>query len=90
MNKTQFVEAVAKKAELNKKEAEAAVNAMMAVVADELKAGNKVQLIGFGNFEVKDVAAREGRNPKTGEVVSVPACKYLAFVSAKAIKENLN
>lgn len=90
MNKTQFVEAVAKKAELNKKEAEAAVNAMMAVVADELKAGNKVQLIGFGTFEVKARAARSGRNPKTGETITIAASKAPTFSAGKALKDSVN
>ena len=90
MNKTQFVEAVAKKAELNKKEAEAAVNAMMAVVADELKAGNKVQLIGFGTFEVKTRAARSGRNPKTGETITIAASKAPTFSAGKALKDSVN
>ena len=61
-----------------------------AAIIESLKAGEKVQLSGFGTFEVRERAERKGRNPKTGEVVTVPACKYLAFVSAKAVKETLN
>ena len=90
MNKTQFVEAVAQKAGMNKKEAEAAVNAMTAVVADALKAGEKVQLVGFGTFEVKARAARTGRNPKTGEAVEIPASKYVAFTAGSTLKDKVN
>ena len=90
MNKTQFVEAVAKKAEISKKDAEAAVNAMTAVVAETLKAGDKVQLIGFGTFEVKARAARTGRNPKTGETIEIAACKKPSFTASKALKDAVN
>ena len=90
MNKTQFVEAVAKKAEISKKDAEAAVNAMTAVVAETLKAGDKVQLIGFGTFEVKARAARTGRNPKTGEAMTIAASKTPAFAAGKALKDAIN
>ena len=90
MNKTQFVEAVAQKSGLNKREAEAAVNAMTAVIADELKAGNKVQLIGFGTFEVKARAARNGRNPKTGETITIAASKSPSFSAGKALKDSVN
>ena len=90
MNKTQFVEAVAQKSGLNKKEAEVAVNAMTAVIADTLKAGDKVQLIGFGTFEVKTRAARSGRNPKTGETITIAASKHPAFSAGKAFKDSVN
>jgi len=90
MNKTQFVEAVAQKAGISKREAEAAVNAMTAVVADTLKAGDKVQLIGFGTFEVKARAARSGRNPKTGETIQIAASKTPAFSAGKALKDAVN
>ena len=90
MNKTQFVDAVAQKAGITKKEAEAAVNAMTAVVADTLKAGDKVQLIGFGTFEVKTRAARSGRNPKTGETIEIAASKTPAFTAGKAFKDAVN
>ena len=90
MNKTQFVEAVAQKAGMNKKEAEAAVNAMTAVVADALKAGEKVQLVGFGTFEVKARAARTGRNPKTGEAITIAASKNPSFSAGKALKDSIN
>ena len=90
MNKTQFVEAVAQKSNLTKKDAEAAVNAMTAVVADALKAGDKVQLVGFGTFEVKSRAARTGRNPKTGETITIAASKAPAFAAGKALKDAVN
>ena len=90
MNKTQFVDAVAQKAGMSKREAEAAVNAMTAVVADALKAGDKVQLIGFGTFEVKARAARNGRNPKTGETITIAASKAPTFSAGKALKDAVN
>lgn len=90
MNKTQFVEAVAQKAGMTKREAEEAVNAMTAVVADTLKAGDKVQLIGFGTFDVKESAAREGRNPRTGETIKIAAAKKPAFAASKALKDAIN
>ena len=90
MNKTQLIEAVAAKANLTKKDAEAAVNAVTAAVADALKAGDKVQLVGFGTFEVKERAAREGRNPKTGEKITIAASKHPAFTAGKALKDSVN
>ena len=90
MNKTQFIDAVAQKAGMSKREAEAAVNAMTAVIADELKAGEKVQLIGFGTFEVKARAARSGRNPKTGETITIAASKAPTFSAGKALKDAVN
>ena len=90
MNKTDLVNVVAAEAEISKKAAEAAVNATFAAIANALKNGDKVQLIGFGNFEVKDVAAREGRNPQTGAAISIPASKKAAFSASKALKDQLN
>ena len=90
MNKTQFVDAVAQKSGLNKKEAEAAVNAMTAVVAEALKAGDKVQLVGFGTFEVKAREERTGRNPKTGETITIAASKHPTFAAGKALKDSVN
>ena len=90
MNKTQFVEAVAAKADLKKKDAEAAVNAVIAVIEDALKAGDKVQLIGFGTFEVKERGARACRNPRTGETIQVAASKAPAFAAGKAFKDAVN
>ena len=69
MNKTEFIAAVAEKAEISKKDSEKALKAFVDVVAEQLKAGDKVQLVGFGTFEVSERAAREGRNPQTGEKI---------------------
>lgn len=90
MNKTELVAAVAEKAGLTKKQAEAAVAAFTASVEDALKAGEKVQLIGFGTFEVKAMAARTCRNPKTGETMQVAASKAPAFKAGAALKNAVN
>ncbi|MBQ9152046.1 MAG: HU family DNA-binding protein [Clostridia bacterium] len=90
MNKSQLIKSVAEKSELSQKQVSEALSLIEATLIESLKAGEKVQLSGFGTFEVRERAERKGRNPKTGEVVTVPACKYLAFVSAKAVKETLN
>ncbi len=90
MNKTDLVNVVAAETNLNKKQAEEAVNATLAAIANALKSGDKVQLIGFGTFEVKDVAAREGRNPKTGEVIKIDACKKPSFSASKVLKDQVN
>ena len=90
MNKTDLINVVAAEAELSKKAAEAAVNATLNAIANALKAGDKVQLIGFGTFEVKDVAARECRNPQTGETIAVAASKKPAFSASKALKDPVN
>lgn len=86
MNKTDLVAAVAAKAEISKKDAEAAVSAVFASITDALADGDKVSLIGFGTFEVKDRAARTGLNPRTGEKLSIPASKTPAFKAGKALK----
>jgi len=90
MNKTQLIDVVALKADLKKKDAEAAVNAITEAIAEALKAGDKVQLVGFGTFEVKERAAREGRNPKTGETITIAASKHPAFSAGKALKDAVN
>ena len=90
MNKTQLIEAVVAKTNLKKKDAEAAVNAFTAAIEEALKAGDKVQLVGFGTFEVKERAAREGRNPKTGEKITIAASKHPAFTAGKALKDSVN
>ncbi len=90
MNKTQLIEAVAKQADLKKKDAEAAVNAVMAAIENALVDGEKVQLVGFGTFEVKDRAARNGKNPRTGEAITIPASKYPAFSAGSAMKAAVN
>ncbi len=89
MNKTQLIDAIAKSANLNKKQAEAALNAFTATVADALKAGDKVQLIGFGTFEVRERGARTGRNPKTGAAIQIAASKTPAFAAGKGLKDSI-
>ena len=90
MNKTELVAAMADAAEISKKDAEKALKAFTDVVADELKKGGKVQLVGFGTFEVSERAAREGRNPKTGESMKIEACKTPKFKAGKALKDLVN
>lgn len=90
MNKAELVAAVAAKANISKKDAEAAVNAFMGIVKDEVANGNKVQLIGFGTFEQGTRAAREGRNPQTGEAISIPAQNVPKFKAGKAFKDAVN
>ncbi|MFD3388968.1 HU family DNA-binding protein [Ligilactobacillus salivarius] len=87
MNKTELVEAVAEKMGTTKKEAEAAVSAFTETVKEALAEGKKVQLVGFGNFEVRERAARKGRNPQTGEEIDIPATKVPAFKPGKGFKE---
>ena len=89
MNKTQLVDVVALKTGLKKKEAEAAVNAMTDAIAEALKAGDKVQLIGFGTFETKNTEEKAGRNPKTGEAITIPAGKKVTFKASKNLKGNV-
>ena len=90
MNKTELVAAMADQAGISKKDAEAALKAFTDVVADELKKGGKVQLVGFGTFEVSERAAREGRNPKTKETIKIAASKAPKFKAGKALKDMLN
>ena len=90
MNKTQLIEAIAESANLKKKDAEAALNAATAAIAEALKNGEKVQLIGFGTFEVRERGARTGRNPKTGETIKIAASKSPKFKAGKALKDSLN
>ncbi|MDD3186096.1 MAG: HU family DNA-binding protein [Anaerostipes sp.] len=90
MNKTELVAAIAEKTELSKKDAEKALKAFTDVVADELKKGEKIQLVGFGTFEVSERAAREGRNPRTGEAMQIAASKAPKFKAGKALKDVVN
>ena len=90
MNKTEFIAAVAEKAEISKKDSEKALKAFVDVVAEQLKAGDKVQLVGFGTFEVSERAAREGRNPQTGAVMKIPASYAPKFKAGKALKDAVN
>ena len=89
MNKTELIAAVAEKAELSKKDAEKAVKAFTDVVSEELN-GGRIQVVGFGTFEVSERAAREGRNPKSGEVMNIPASKTPKFKAGKALKDMVN
>ena len=90
MNKTELINVVAAEAEVSKKEADAVITAAVNAITEALKSGDKVQLLGFGTFEVKDVAAREGRNPKTGETIEIAACKKPSFSAAQALKDAVN
>lgn len=90
MTKTDLVNVVAAETDLKKKDVEAAVNAALEAIASALKGGDKVQLIGFGTFEVKNVAEREGRNPQTGESIKIAASKKPSFSASKALKDAIN
>lgn len=90
MNKAELVSAIADKAELSKKDAEAALKAFTDVVTEELQKGEKIQLVGFGTFEVSERAARTGRNPQTGEEMTIPASKAPKFKAGKALKDSVN
>ena len=90
MNKTDLVNVVANATEMTKKDVDAVISATVKAISDALKAGDKVQLIGFGTFEVKSAAAREGRNPKTGETIKIAASKKPAFSASKALKDEVN
>ncbi len=90
MNKTELIASVAQKTELTKKDAEKAVKAVFDTVAQELAAGGKVQVIGFGTFEVRERAAREGRNPQNGKTITIAASKSPAFKAGKGLKEQVN
>ncbi|MDD6331437.1 MAG: HU family DNA-binding protein [Clostridium sp.] len=90
MNKTELIAAVAEKTELSKKDAEKAIKAFTDVVAEELKKGEKIQLVGFGTFEVAERPAREGRNPRTGETMPIAASKAPKFKAGKALKDMVN
>ena len=90
MNKAELVAAMAEQAGLSKKDAEAALKAFTDVVSDELKNGWKVQLVGFGTFEVSERAAREGRNPQSGEVMKIAASKAPKFKAGKALNDLVN
>ncbi len=90
MNKTELIAAIADKAEISKKDAEAALKALTETVTKELKKGEKVQIVGFGTFEVSERAAREGRNPQTGEAMKIKASKAPRFKAGKALKDAVN
>ena len=90
MNKTELVAAMAEQTNLSTKDADAALKAFIDVVSEELKKGEKVQLVGFGTFEVSERAAREGRNPQTGETMEIKASKTPKFKAGKALKDMMN
>ena len=87
MNKAELIQAVAAKSGLAKKDADAAVAAVIDVITEALKADEKVSLVGFGTFTVKARAARTGKNPQTGEAITIAACKTPAFAAGKALKD---
>ncbi|WP_078555630.1 HU family DNA-binding protein [Bacillus alkalicellulosilyticus] len=87
MNKTELVNAVAERSEMTKKDATTAVNSVFEVISDTLAKGESIQLIGFGNFEVRERAARKGRNPQTGEEIDIAASKTPAFKPGKQLKD---
>ena len=87
MNKAELIDAIVAKTEMSKKDADAALNAVVDAIKDALKAGDKVSLVGFGTFSVKERAARTGKNPATGETIEIAACKAPAFAAGKALKD---
>ena len=87
MNKAELVAAVAEKTALSKKDSEKAVNAVIAATTDALKNGEKIQLVGFGTFEIRERSEKQARNPRTGETMTVPASKVPAFKAGKALKD---
>jgi DNA-binding protein HU-beta len=90
MNKTELVAAIAEKSELSKKDSEKVLKAFIDTVTEELKKGEKIQLVGFGTFEVQHRAAREGRNPATKETIKIPASNAPKFKAGKALKDAVN
>ena len=90
MNKTELVAAVAEKSGLTKKDAEKAVSSVIDVIVESVANGEKVQVVGFGTFEVSERAAREGRNPQTGETMTIAASKSPKFKAGKALKDLVN
>lgn len=90
MNKTELVATIAEKSEISKKDAERALNAFTDTVSDALREGDKIQLVGFGTFEVSERAERTGRNPQSGETMVIPASKIPKFKAGKALKDVIN
>lgn len=90
MNKSELINAIASKSGLNKKNSEAALNAFISSVEDTLKAGDKVTLVGFGTFEVRERAERKGRNPQTKQEITIPASKAPVFKAGKGLKDTVN
>jgi len=90
MNKTDLINAISEKSSLTKKDSEAALNATIEAITDALKAGDKVSLIGFGTFDVRERAARKGKNPQTGAVIDIAASKAPAFKAGRGLKDAVN
>ena len=90
MNKSDLVNAISTKTGLNKKNSESALNAFVSTIEEALKGGDKVTLVGFGTFEVRERAERKGRNPQTKEEISIPASKAPVFKAGKSLKDNVN
>lgn len=90
MNKAELIASVAEKSELTKKDAEKAVSAVLATIEEALANGDKVQLVGFGTFEIRERAARKGRNPQTGEEINIAAARVPVFKAGKALRETVS
>ncbi len=90
MNKTELINSVAEKAEISKKDADLAVKAVFDSIRETLKEGGKVQLVGFGTFEVRQRNERQGRDPRTNSIITIPASKVPAFKAGKSLKEEIN
>ena len=90
VNKTELINAAAEAAQVTKKDAAAVVNAVLDTIAQTLADGDKVQLVGFGNFEIRERKARQGKNPRTGEAVTIAAFKVPSFKAGKALKDGVN
>ena len=90
MNKNELISAMSENANMKKIDAEKALKAFIDTVTDELKNGGKVQLVGFGTFEVAERAERQGRNPKTGETITIPASKSPKFKAGRSLKDTVN
>ncbi len=90
MNKSELIHRVAEKADLTKKDSQRAVDAVLSVITEALQSGEKVQLLGFGNFETRQRSARPGRNPQTGETITIAASKVPAFKPGKSLRSMLN
>ena len=90
MTKVELIASVAAEAGMSKKDAEKAVNAALAAITEELKNGGKVSMVGFGTFEVRERPERQGRNPRTGETLTIPACKMVKFRPGKMLKDALD
>ncbi|MBQ7379076.1 MAG: HU family DNA-binding protein [Clostridia bacterium] len=90
MNKTQLIQKIAENGNMTKKDAEAALKAVIDTISDAIASGEKVQMAGFGSFDVKARDARMGRNPKTGEAVEIAASKRIVFTAAQSLKDKLN